>query len=233
MSFGENLQFLRKMHRNMTQEELAEKMEVSRQTISKWELDAAFPEMVKAMELCNLFSCSMDELFRGEMNSCNEAYSDIRVEMVHPFRYVRYTVISEEPEDDALAHMKNWAETNHITEPQLIGWDFPNLSQEQINVYHMHGYTAACILPETLDKATEEKIQKSVLYQEAQKYAVITIKDPFEAPFVLIPNAYKTLMSYMKINGICHKEDEKVIACFEKSYEKDNHEYMDVYIAAV
>ena len=49
----------------------------------------------------------------------------------------------------------------------------------------------------------------------------------------LIPNAYKTLMSYMKINGICHKEDEKVIACFEKSYEKDNHEYMDVYIAAV
>ena len=28
-------------------------------------------------------------------------------------------------------------------------WDFPFLSQEQINVYHMHGYTAACVLPLT------------------------------------------------------------------------------------
>ena len=34
MSFGQNLQFLRKMHKKMTQEELAEKMNVSRQTIS-------------------------------------------------------------------------------------------------------------------------------------------------------------------------------------------------------
>ena len=50
MSFGQNLQFLRKMHRGMTQEELAEKMGVSRQTISKWEMDSAFPEMEKAIE---------------------------------------------------------------------------------------------------------------------------------------------------------------------------------------
>lgn len=35
MAFGNNLQYLRKMHRGMTQEELAEKMDVSRQTISK------------------------------------------------------------------------------------------------------------------------------------------------------------------------------------------------------
>ena len=35
MSFGQNLQFLRKMRNKMTQEELAEKMGVSRQTISK------------------------------------------------------------------------------------------------------------------------------------------------------------------------------------------------------
>ncbi|MFQ8600993.1 MAG: helix-turn-helix transcriptional regulator [Oscillospiraceae bacterium] len=49
MSFGQNLQFLRKMHGEMTQEELAEKMGVSRQTISKWEMNAAFPEMDKAI----------------------------------------------------------------------------------------------------------------------------------------------------------------------------------------
>ena len=43
MSFGQNVQFLRKMHNKMTQEELAEKLGVSRQTVSKWELDAAYP----------------------------------------------------------------------------------------------------------------------------------------------------------------------------------------------
>ena len=40
MTFGENLQFLRK-RRGMTQEELAEKMEVSRQSVSKWESNSA------------------------------------------------------------------------------------------------------------------------------------------------------------------------------------------------
>ena len=37
MSFGQNIQFLRKMRNKMTQEELAEKLGVSRQTVSKWE----------------------------------------------------------------------------------------------------------------------------------------------------------------------------------------------------
>ena len=46
MSFGKNLQFLRKMHNSMTQEELAERMGVSRQTISKWESETAYPEMM-------------------------------------------------------------------------------------------------------------------------------------------------------------------------------------------
>lgn len=55
MSFGKNLQFLRKMHNSMTQEELAERMGVSRQTISKWESETAYPEMEKAFELCQFF----------------------------------------------------------------------------------------------------------------------------------------------------------------------------------
>lgn len=44
MSFGRNLQLLRKMRDRMTQEELAERMGVSRQTVSKWELDEAQPD---------------------------------------------------------------------------------------------------------------------------------------------------------------------------------------------
>ncbi len=46
MSFGKNLQCLRRLHRNLTQEGLAEKLDVSRQIVSKWETDEAMPEEV-------------------------------------------------------------------------------------------------------------------------------------------------------------------------------------------
>ena len=102
MSFGQNLQFLRKMRNRMTQEELAEKLGVSRHTVSKWELDVACPEMNKLLELCDLFSCSMDRLVREDICINDEAYSDIRMEEVPAFSYLRYAVVSMEPEEDAL-----------------------------------------------------------------------------------------------------------------------------------
>lgn len=67
MTFGENLQFLRK-RANMTQEELAEKMEVSRQSVSKWESNAAYPETETILRLCDLFHCDMDTLLRGDVS---------------------------------------------------------------------------------------------------------------------------------------------------------------------
>lgn len=228
MSFGGNLQFLRKMRNKMTQEELAEKLGVSRQTVSKWELDAAYPEMNKVIELCTLFSCSMDQLIREDMNVYDEAYSDIRMELVAPFRYLCYAVVSQEPEDDAQSHVRTWAAQLGIRDPQMIGWDFPVVSQEQINVYNMHGYAAALILP---DGVTPADINAEVRQQESQKYIVITIKEPFHAPFRLIPNAYKTLLTYMKTNGINGKYEKGLIDCFEKEYVRDGIEYMDVYIA--
>lgn len=63
-AFAENLQFYRN-RKEMTQEQLAEKMGVSRQTISKWKAGTSYPEMEKLLLLCDLFSCSMDTLMRG------------------------------------------------------------------------------------------------------------------------------------------------------------------------
>lgn len=117
MSFGQNLQFLRKMRNKMTQEELAEKKGVSRQTISKWKLDIVYPEMSKVVELCTLFSCSMDQLIREDMNMSEEAYSDIRMEEVEPFHYIKYTVVSTEPEEDAISHVRAWANKIGIENP--------------------------------------------------------------------------------------------------------------------
>lgn len=75
MSFGTNIQYLRRLSKNMTQEMLAEKLNVSRQTVSKWELDLAQPELDKAIELCNIFNCSLDNLFREEMDKRSGAYT--------------------------------------------------------------------------------------------------------------------------------------------------------------
>lgn len=227
MSFGHNLQFLRRMHRGMTQEELAEKMGVSRQTISKWEVDSAFPEMEKAIALCELFSCSMDELLRRDMDLDNEAYLNMRVDLIPPFRYFRYAVISAEPEGDAIRHVCDWAASCGIACPDVIGWDFPVVSLEQVNVYHMHGYAAACVIPEDVSPTCTELVTT----QAAQRYACVTIRDPFAAPFTLIPNAYQTLMRYIEVNGLAHRESKEVLPCFEKQYDRDGVAYMDVFIA--
>lgn len=228
MSFGQNLLFLRKMRDNMTQEELAERLGVSRQTVSKWELDAAYPEMDKLLILCDLFSCSLDQLIRENMNIINEAYSNIRIEEVEGFRYIRYAVISPEPEEDAIAHVKRWAEQIGIQTPQVIGWDFPMVSQEQTNVHHMHGYAAALILGE---EVSEEGLPAEVRKQDKQRYIAITITAPQTAPFELIPNAYKVLLAYMKTNGYRGKWDGHIIDCFEKEYDLEGVWHMDVYIA--
>ncbi len=67
MSLGENLQFLRKKD-NITQEQLAEQLEVSRQSVSKWESDSSYPEMDKILQLCNLFHCGVDDLVQKDIS---------------------------------------------------------------------------------------------------------------------------------------------------------------------
>lgn len=139
MSLGKNLQFLRKLYNKMTQETLAEKMQVSRQTVSKWELDAAYPEVDKLLELCELFSVSLDSLLREDMTAYDGSYSDLRIQKTDGFKYTVYTVISRDPETDAVERMRSAAMRSGDDTPDIIGWDFPHISQEQINVHHMHG----------------------------------------------------------------------------------------------
>ncbi|MBS7008344.1 helix-turn-helix domain-containing protein [Anaerostipes sp.] len=61
MEFDKNLNRLRK-EKGWSQEELGNRLNVSRQTVSKWELGTTAPEMNKLIELSRLFEISMDEL---------------------------------------------------------------------------------------------------------------------------------------------------------------------------
>ena len=71
MKFGDKLILLRKKN-GMNQEELAEKLGVSRQSVSKWESNNAYPETDKIVQICNIFNCSMDDLINDSITDINE-----------------------------------------------------------------------------------------------------------------------------------------------------------------
>ena len=66
MTLGEKLSKLRKEY-NYTQEQLADILGVSRQSISKWESDIAYPETDKLIKMGKLFECSMDYLLNEDI----------------------------------------------------------------------------------------------------------------------------------------------------------------------
>lgn len=65
MNIGEKIYNLRKK-KNLSQEELASVLNVSRQTISKWETGESNPDIDKIVPLCNFFEISTDEFLRGK-----------------------------------------------------------------------------------------------------------------------------------------------------------------------
>ena len=79
MSLGENINRLRTA-KNMSQGDLAAAMEVSRQSISKWETDGAVPELDKLVRLSELFGVTLDELVAGKAGQKEEGPRTVVVE---------------------------------------------------------------------------------------------------------------------------------------------------------
>lgn len=66
MTIGEKISALRVLT-DLSQEQLSEKLSVSRQSVSKWEMDQALPQIDKVLQLCELFSVTADELLRDDI----------------------------------------------------------------------------------------------------------------------------------------------------------------------
>jgi len=81
MKFGENLYNLRKAAK-MSQEKLAEKMNVTRQSVSKWENGESYPEMEKIMKLCDVFHCKINDLVHENMVDIDSLDEDIKMSVV-------------------------------------------------------------------------------------------------------------------------------------------------------
>ena len=71
MTIGEKLAKLRK-EQNLTQEQFAEVLQVSRQSVSKWELNTAYPDTEKLIRISKLFDCSLDYLLKDEIEQMDE-----------------------------------------------------------------------------------------------------------------------------------------------------------------
>lgn len=66
MNLGEKLFELRRT-KNLTQDDVAEKLNVTRQTVSKWETNQSTPDFDKILPLCELYGISPNELLKGEI----------------------------------------------------------------------------------------------------------------------------------------------------------------------
>ena len=75
MTLGERLTCLRKQ-KNLSQEEVANRLNVSRQTISKWELDQSLPDFDKIVPICNLYEITSDELLNGTKSTTTKEVID-------------------------------------------------------------------------------------------------------------------------------------------------------------
>ena len=79
MNLADNIKKIRKEH-NLSQEQFAEKLNVSRQSVSKWESGQAYPEMDKVIQICNLFNLNIDDLLTTLLKLKNEGCKEATID---------------------------------------------------------------------------------------------------------------------------------------------------------
>ena len=81
MKFGDNLKSIRKT-RKVSQEELADKLGVSRQSVSKWETGENYPSMQNIVCLCEIFKCKMNDLVHEDFEDIDFMDKEIKMSVV-------------------------------------------------------------------------------------------------------------------------------------------------------
>ncbi len=116
MKLSENLKRIRKEN-NLSQEQLAEKLGVSRQAVSKWESGQSYPEMDKVIQICKTFNFNMDELMNENVKEVREnkqATSNVNKNIEDFFEFITKTV-------DMFSAMKFMQKIKCIFEQFVIG----------------------------------------------------------------------------------------------------------------
>ena len=127
MDLGEKLYELRKA-KNLTQDDVAEKINVTRQTVSKWETNQSVPDFDKIVPLCDLFEISTDELLKGKKEeSENEDAS----------------IINDEPKMNFFEKAK---EKNRLDYESMTANQIKQKSAEVVSTSILIFFLAVCVL---------------------------------------------------------------------------------------
>lgn len=122
MNLGDKIYNLRKKH-GLSQEELANKLNVTRQTVSKWELSQSMPDTNSLLEMSKLFEVNLDELTSSESKHTNkntEEYVDLQEQKPRRWLFIILIIIALAIivllVDKYISYRKNKTETNPIKE---------------------------------------------------------------------------------------------------------------------
>lgn len=127
MEFKEKLQILRTNMR-LSQEELANKLDLSRQSITKWENGQSFPDLQNLIQLSNIFKVSIDRLVKEEDACtvslfCNASYSkqDIRTFLVKAKKHTYVVGQNETLPSKPASHDFRYIEDDYLYMDSYIG----------------------------------------------------------------------------------------------------------------
>lgn len=220
--FGSNLQFLRRKN-GITQEQLALQMNVSRQTVSKWE-SGQTPEVSKLLELSDLLRVSMDDLLRQDLS-----IQSIPVRYVHVsgFSMARYTLLSPNAEADLRFLLDTWAQKNGLENAPYLSWAFPQVTPEQKTRFGLSGFAGAYVLPEDFRPSVPGPLLTS---QPDCDYALLSLPEPSGREPRRISAAIQTLLEQLRQAGIPKSAREGTLPCFEYRYEKEGTPWVDILL---
>ena len=105
MTFGNKLAALRR-EQNYTQEQLADILGVTRQSVSKWESDVSYPETDKLIKICNLFGCSLDYFLKDDVSRAQEKQKEQENDETQEITFTR--TIKERKSKTTLWGMPLW-----------------------------------------------------------------------------------------------------------------------------
>lgn len=220
MHFASNLQFLRRRS-GMTQETLANRLNVSRQAISKWESGETVPEIATLLQLAQLFSCTLDDFLQQDLSLPR---SPVQIVTVKGFRMAKYCVISPNARQDVLTLLEHWAAGEGLSQPNILIWRFPYVTQEQRNRFSLEGFEAACVLPEDFAPAASDI---PITCQTDCTYAVLTLEEPDRHR---IPQGIRTILEALQEMGIRKTAEEGFLPAFERCVVRDGKTVTELYL---
>lgn len=222
MNFASNLQHLRRRS-GITQEKLANQLGVSRQAISKWESGETLPEVTTILQLAELFSCKLDDLLRQDLTLSD---APVRIVTVRGFRMVRHCILSPNALEDMQTLLGSWAKTQGLTDPTLLLWSFPYVTQEQKQRFSLEGFEAACVLPPNAITDGAYPITS----QGNCTYALLSMEEPEGRSSIRIAQAIRTILETLQTKGIRKSAKEGFLPCFERRYLKDGVPIAELYL---